>query len=77
MKKASKKLRGFLNFGAPCPTRTDHLLITNHIVDNWFKTICRNILTEEYEQWEANQPEAQRPRVLDKRDLGGGKSEVS
>jgi hypothetical protein len=47
------------------------------IVDNWFKTICRNILTEEYEQWEANQPEAQRPRVLDKRDLGGGKSEVS
>lgn len=47
------------------------------IVDNWFKTICRNILTEEYEQWEANQPEAQRPRVLDRKDLGGGKSEVS
>lgn len=47
------------------------------IVDNWFKTICRNILTEEYEQWEANQPENLRPRVLDKRDLGGGKSEVS
>ena len=47
------------------------------IVDNWFKTICRNILTEEYEQWEANQPESQRPRVLDRKDLGGGKSEVS
>jgi hypothetical protein len=47
------------------------------IVDNWFKTICRNILTEEYEQWEANQPESQRPRVIDRRDLGDGKSEVS
>lgn len=47
------------------------------IVDNWFKTICRNILTEEYEQWEANQPEEMRPRVIDRRDLGGGKTEVS
>lgn len=47
------------------------------VVDNWFKTICRNILTEEYEQWEANQPEAQRPRVIDRRDLGDGKTEVS
>jgi hypothetical protein len=47
------------------------------IVDNWFKTICRNILTEEYEQWEANQPESQRPRVIDRRDLGDGKSEIS
>ena len=47
------------------------------IVDNWFKTICRNILTEEYEQWEANQPEEMRPRVIDRRDLGDGKIEVS
>lgn len=49
----------------------------NDIVDNWFKTICRNILTEEYEQWEANQPEDLRPRVIDRRDLGDGKSEIS
>ena len=47
------------------------------IVDNWFKTICRNILTEEYEQWEANQPEELRPRIIDRRDLGGGRTEVS
>lgn len=47
------------------------------VVDNWFKTVCRNILTEEYEQWEANQPEEMRPRVIDRRDLGGGKTEVS
>lgn len=47
------------------------------VVDNWFKTVCRNILTEEYEQWEANQPEEMRPRVIDRRDLGGGRTEVS
>jgi hypothetical protein len=47
------------------------------IVDNWFKTICRNILTEEFEQWEANQPEEVRPRVVERRDLGDGKTEVS
>lgn len=47
------------------------------IVDNWFKTICRNILTEEYEQWEANQPEEMRPRVIDRKDIGDGRTEVS
>lgn len=47
------------------------------VVDNWFKTVCRNILTEEYEQWEANQPEEMRPRVIDRKDLGGGRTEVS
>lgn len=47
------------------------------IVDNWFKTICRNILTEEYEQWEANQAEEMRPRIIDRKDLGNGKTEVS
>jgi hypothetical protein len=47
------------------------------IVDNWFKTICRNILAEEYEQWEANQPLGDRPRVVERRELGDGKVEVS
>lgn len=47
------------------------------IVDNWFKTICRNVIMEEYEQWEANQPMSERPRVVDRRDLGDGKTEVS
>lgn len=46
------------------------------IVDNWFKTICRNVLMEEFEQWESNQPEEMRPRVIDRRDLGNGRSEV-
>lgn len=45
------------------------------IVDRWFQDICRNVLMENYEQWEANQaPEA---RVVQRRDLGDGRSEVS
>ena len=47
------------------------------IVDNWFKAICRNVIMEEFEQWEANQPEEMRPRVIERRDLGNGKSEIS
>jgi len=47
------------------------------IVDNWFKTICRNVIMEEFEQWEANQPEEMRPRVVERKDLGNGKTEVS
>ena len=47
------------------------------IIDNWFKTICRNIVMEEYEQWEANQPLEDRPRVVERRDLGNGRTEVS
>lgn len=45
------------------------------IVDRWFQTICRNILAENYEQWQANQPSGGRVSV--KEDLGGGKTGVS
>lgn len=45
------------------------------IVDQWFQTICRNVLAENYEQWEANQPIES--RVMQRRDLGDGLSEVS
>jgi hypothetical protein len=34
-------------------------------------------LAEEYEQWEANQPLGDRPRVVERRELGDGKVEVS
>lgn len=47
------------------------------IVDRWFQEVCKNIAMENFEQWEANQPFEARPRVLNKRDLGDGKSEVS
>lgn len=47
------------------------------IVDRWFQSICRNILNENFEQWEANQPIDSRPRRVDKNDLGNGRTEIS
>ena len=45
------------------------------IVDQWFQDICRNVVMENFEQWEANQP--QENRMVQKRDLGDGRTEVS
>lgn len=47
------------------------------MVDRWFQSICRNILNENFEQWEANQPIDSRPRRVDKNDLGNGRTEIS
>ena len=47
------------------------------IVDRWFQAVCRNVVQENFEQWEANQPAELRPRNIDRRDLGDGRSEVS
>lgn len=47
------------------------------IIDRWFQNICKNIAMENYEQWEANQPFDSRPRVIDRRDLGDGRTEAS
>lgn len=47
------------------------------IVDRWFQSVCRNILNENYEQWEANQPVDTRPRRVDRNDLGNGRTEIS
>lgn len=47
------------------------------IVDRWFQEVCRNIAQENFEQWEANQPIGERPRVINRTDLGNGKTEVS
>jgi hypothetical protein len=47
------------------------------IVDRWFQSICRNILNENFEHWEANQPIDSRPRRVDRNDLGNGRSEIS
>jgi hypothetical protein len=44
------------------------------IVDRWFQTICRNVLQENFEQWAANQSD---PRVISRKDLGDGRTEVS
>jgi hypothetical protein len=47
------------------------------IVDRWFQSVCRNILNENYEQWEANQPYDARPRRVDRNDIGNGRTEIS
>lgn len=47
------------------------------IVDRWFQDVCKNVVAENYEQWEANQPFDSRPRNVDRRDLGDGRTEVS
>ena len=45
------------------------------IVDRWFQDVCRNVVLETFEQYEANNP---RPSSgVQKRDIGGGLSEVS
>jgi hypothetical protein len=46
------------------------------IVDRWFQDICRNVVMENFEQWEANQPRDDR-LTLNRRDLGNGRTEVS
>ena len=43
------------------------------IVDRWFQTICRNVIQENFEQWEANQDN----RIIQRRDIGNGRTEVS
>ena len=47
------------------------------IVDRWFAEVCKNVIAENYEQWEANQPVDARPRNIDRQDLGNGKTSVS
>ena len=47
------------------------------MVDRWFADVCKNVIAENYEQWEANQPVGDRPREINRRDLGDGRTEVS
>jgi hypothetical protein len=43
------------------------------IVDNWFKTVCRNVVLETYEQEQADPSN----RAGNRRDLGNGRTEIS
>jgi hypothetical protein len=45
------------------------------IVDRWFTAVCRNVVLETYEQYEAMDPE--RDRFVKTRNIGDGRSEVS
>jgi hypothetical protein len=43
------------------------------LVDNWFRSVCQNVVLENYEQEQAD-PEK---RASNRRDLGNGRTEVS
>ena len=43
------------------------------IVDNWFRTVCQNVVMENYEQEMADPSNRQNNR----RDLGNGRTEIS
>lgn len=45
------------------------------IVDRWFQNVCRNVVMETWEQEQAINPTPQ--RHIQKRDIGGGRTEVS
>ncbi len=47
----------------------------SQIVDQWFQDVCRNVVLETFEQYEANNPRP--PTGVQRRDIGGGRSEVS
>jgi hypothetical protein len=44
------------------------------IVDRWFQNVCRHVVMETWEQEQAINPQA---RFTQRRDIGGGRSEVS
>ena len=45
------------------------------IVDQWFQDVCRNVVLETFEQYEANNP---RPASgVQRRNIGDGRTEVS
>jgi len=47
------------------------------LVDQWFADVCKNVVAENFEQWEANQPIGDRPREINRKDIGDGRIEVS
>ena len=48
------------------------------IVDRWFTQVCRNVVLEMYEQQQADpDTRAQQMRVIQTKDLGDGRTEVS
>jgi hypothetical protein len=51
----------------------------NEIVDRWFQTVCRNVALEVYEQEIADPEKRTRSdiRVVQQKDLGNGRTEIS
>jgi len=47
----------------------------SQIVDQWFQDVCRNVVLETFEQYDANNP---RPVTgVQKKDIGAGRTEIS
>lgn len=49
----------------------------SQIVDRWFQTVCRNVALEVYEQEVADPEKRNDIRIIQQRDLGNGRTEVS
>lgn len=49
----------------------------SEIVDRWFQTVCRNIALEIYEQQQADPSIRNDIRIVQQRDIGNGRTEVS
>lgn len=47
------------------------------IVDRWFQSVCRNIALEVYEQEMADPQKRNDVRIIQQRDIGNGRTEVS
>ena len=45
------------------------------LVDQWFQDVCRHVVLETYEQYDANNPRS--TNSVQKKDIGGGRTEVS
>lgn len=44
------------------------------IIDRWFQEVCRNVIMENFEQFEANLPRD--ARAIQRKDLGDGRAEI-
>ena len=47
------------------------------IVDRWFTQVCRNVALEVYEQQQADPDNRNQMRVIQTKDIGDGRTEVS
>lgn len=47
------------------------------IVDRWFQHVCRNIALELYEQEQADPEKRNDMRIIQSRDIGNGRTEIS
>jgi hypothetical protein len=47
------------------------------IVDRWFTQVCKNVVLEVYEQDQADPENRGQMRVIQQRDIGDGRTEVS